>query len=72
MHHARPGLEEAEAGLVMQSAVSAAMTEEARVLVVMGTPAWSSLPPPWHRMPPVTPDIMKTISFVYPRCIKVT
>ena len=55
----------------MQSAVSAAMREEARVLVVMGS-RWSALPPPWHRMSPVTPEIMKTISFIYPRCIKVT
>ena len=71
MHHSRPGLEEVEASLVMQSAVSSAMTEGARVLVVMATPSWSSLPPPWHLMTPVTPDIMKTISFIYPRGIKV-
>ena len=55
----------------MQAAVSAAVTEEARVLVVMGAPAWSSLPPPWHLMSPVTPDIMKTISFIYPKGVQV-
>ena len=59
-----------EASLVMQAAVSAAVTEEARVLVVMAAP-WSSLPPPWHLMSPVTPDIMKTISFIYPKGVKV-
>ncbi len=62
---------EVEASLVMQAAVSAAVTEGARVLVVMGAPAWSSLPPPWHLMSPVTPDIMKTISFIYPKGVQV-
>ena len=70
VHHAGPGVEEVEASLVMQAAVSAAVTEEARVLVVMAAP-WSSLPPPWHLMSPVTPDIMKTISFIYPKGVKV-
>ena len=42
-----------------------------RVLVVMGTPAWASLPPSWHQMSPVTPEIMKTINFIYPRSVKV-
>ena len=72
VQHAGPGVEEVEASLVMQSAVTAAMTEDARVLVVMAAPAWSSLPPSWHLMSPVTPDIMKTISFVYPKSVKVT
>ena len=43
----------------------------ARVLVVMAAPAWSSLPPSWHLMPPMTADIMKTINFIYPKGPKV-
>ena len=71
VHHMGPGVEEVEASLVMQAAVSAAVTEGARVLVVMAAPAWSSLPHPWHLMSPVTPDIMKTISFIYPKGVQV-
>ena len=62
--------------LVMQSCVTAASshnpdTRGGGVLVVMAGESWSSLPPSWHLMPVLTPDIMKTIKFIYPQNIKV-
>ena len=62
--------------LVMQSCVTAASshnpdTRGGGVLVVMAGESWSSLPPSWHLMPVLTPDIMKTIKFIYPANNKV-
>ena len=46
------------------------MDDRRRVLVIMGGQAWTQLPCSWHLMPSLSPDIMKTISFIYPKSSK--
>ena len=56
----------------MQSCVTCATRHDtddsghSRVLVVMSGDTWSQLPPTWHLMPPMTPDIMRQVNFIYP------
>ena len=61
--------------LVMQSCVTVASSHDpdtkGGVLVIMAGESWTSLPPSWHLMPVMTPEIMKAINFIYPANIKV-
>ena len=65
-HH----LPEVTASLVLQSAVTAA-SSQSRVTVVVGGSKWSEMPQLWHLMPQLSPAVMKSISFLYPRDSKV-